>query len=109
MGTMRETIRAEFAKSMVTYEDMPRETWLFDYPAQVFEIIKSNSVQVSLAGTQIAWTNEVTQSFGRLEEGYESALKDYYKKQIGMLNNLITLLLGSLSKGERQKVGKTFY
>ena len=60
---------------------------------------------MSLAGTQIAWTNEVTQSFGRLEEGYESALKDYYKKQIGMLNNLITLLLGSLSKGERQKVG----
>ena len=32
---MRETIRAEFAKSMVTYEDTPRETWLFDYPAQV--------------------------------------------------------------------------
>jgi dynein heavy chain len=60
--------------------------------------------QVSLAGTQISWTNEVTQSFGRLEEGYESALKDYYKKQIGMLNNLITLLLGTLSKGERQKV-----
>ena len=70
--------------------------------------IKSQSVQVSLAGTQIAWTNEVTQSFGRLEEGYESALKDYYKKQIGMLNNLITLLLGSLSKGERQKVGTIF-
>ena len=60
-----------------------------------------------MAGTQIAWTNEVTQSFGRLEEGYESALKDYYKKQIGMLNNLITLLLGSLSKGERQKVVKS--
>ena len=50
----------------------------------------------------------MTQSFGRLEEGYESALKDYYKKQIGMLNNLITLLLGSLSKGERQKVGTIF-
>lgn len=41
MGTMRETIRAEFAKSMVTYEDMPRETWLFDYPAQVVQILKS--------------------------------------------------------------------
>ena len=65
-------------------------------------------------------------AFHRLEEGYENAnqytnnmnivecyvryenaLKDYYKKQIGMLNNLITLLLGSLSKGERQKVEKT--
>ena len=32
------------------------------------------------------------------------ALKDYYKKQIGQLNNLITLLLGSLNKGDRQKV-----
>ena len=35
MGTMRETIRAEFAKAMGTYIDTPRETWLFDYPAQV--------------------------------------------------------------------------
>ena len=63
---------------------------------------------MSLAGTQIAWTNEVTHSFGRLEEGYENALKDYYKKQIGMLNNLITLLLGTLTKGERQKVVSTY-
>ena len=62
---------------------------------------------MSLAGTQIAWTNEVTQAFGGLEEGYENALKDYYKKQIGMLNNLITLLLGSLDKGQRQKVAKS--
>ena len=61
--------------------------------------------QVSLAGTQIWWTSEVSSAFSRLEEGYENALKDYYKKQIGQLNNLITLLLGSLSKGDRQKVG----
>ena len=36
--------------------------------------------------------------------GYERALKDYYKQQISRLNKLITLLLGSLNKGERQKV-----
>ena len=35
---------------------------------------------------------------------YENALKDYYKKQISQLNALIVLLLGSLSKGDRQKV-----
>ena len=40
----------------------------------------------------------------RLEEGYENSLKHYYKKQIGQLNHLITLLLGNLSKGDRQKV-----
>ena len=63
-------------------------------------------------------------AFHRLEEGYENAnqymnninivecyvryenaLKDYYKKQISQLNALIVLLLGSLSKGDRQKVG----
>ena len=110
MATMRETIRVEFSKAMSTYTDMPRETWLFDYPAQVpppHVLLPPARLQVSLAGTQIAWTNEVTQAFGSLEEGYENALKDYYKKQIGMLNNLITLLLGSLDKGERQKVAES--
>jgi dynein heavy chain len=38
-------------------------------------------------------------AFTKLEEGYENAIKDYYKKQIAQLNNLITLLLGSLTKG----------
>jgi len=31
-------------------------------------------------------------------------MKDYSKKQIQQLNNLITLLLGDLSKGDRQKI-----
>ena len=44
-------------------------------------------------------------AFHRLEEGYENALKDYYKKQISQLNALIVLLLGNLSKGDRQKAG----
>ena len=35
-------------KAMRTYEETPREKWLFYYPAQV-----------SLAGTQIWWTSEV--------------------------------------------------
>ena len=93
MDTMRATVRNMLMQAMMTYEETPREKWLFYYPAQV-----------SLAGTQIWWTSEVSSAFSRLEEGYENALKDYYKKQIGQLNNLITLLLGSLSKGDRQKV-----
>ena len=43
-------------------------------------------------------------AFNKLEEGYESAIKDYYKKQIAQLNNLITLLLGKLKKGDRQNI-----
>ena len=93
METMRSTIRHQFKEAMISYEENPREKWLFWYPAQV-----------SLAGTQIFWTSEVSSAFNRLEEGYENSLKDYYKKQIGQLNHLITLLLGNLSKGDRQKV-----
>ena len=48
---------------------------------------------------------QVSSAFARLEEGLENSLKDYYKKQIAQLNNLISLLLGNLSKGDRQKVG----
>ena len=56
---------------------------LFDYPAQV-----------ALCGTQIWWTTEVVLAFGRLEEGYENALKDYYKKQVLVcVKNTVLLFL----------------
>ncbi|OXU27164.1 hypothetical protein TSAR_014516 [Trichomalopsis sarcophagae] len=90
---MRVSIRHYFSDAVVAYEEKPREQWLFDYPAQV-----------SLCGTQIWWTTEVNLAFGRLEEGYDNALKDYLKKQIAQLSTLISLLLGELSKQDRQKV-----
>ena len=43
-------------------------------------------------------------AFARLEEGYENAMKDYYKKQVAQLKTLITMLIGQLSSGDRQKV-----
>lgn len=36
------------SEAVVSYEEKPRDQWLFDYPAQV-----------SLCGTQIWWTTEV--------------------------------------------------
>ena len=67
-------------------------------------VIENFCNQISLAGTQIFWSVEVKRVFEMFSSGYENALKDYYKQQISRLNKLITLLLGSLSKGERQKV-----
>lgn len=93
MDSMRAAIRYYLSDAVVTYEEKPREKWLFDYAAQV-----------ALTTTQIWWTTEVGIAFSRLEEGYENAMKDYSKKQIQQLNNLITLLLGDLSKGDRQKI-----
>ncbi|XP_056673432.1 dynein axonemal heavy chain 9 isoform X2 [Monodelphis domestica] len=93
LNHMRATVRHEMTEGVTAYEEKPREQWLFDYPAQV-----------ALTCTQIWWTTEVGISFARLEEGYESAMKDYYKKQVTQLNTLITMLIGQLSMGDRQKI-----
>ncbi|XP_039201063.1 dynein heavy chain 17, axonemal isoform X2 [Crotalus tigris] len=90
---MQNTLRQLIAEAVVTYEEKPREQWIFDYPAQI-----------ALTCTQIWWTTEVGIAFSRLEEGYENAIKDYNKKQINQLNTLITLLIGSLSPGDRMKI-----
>ncbi|KAF7658249.1 hypothetical protein LDENG_00015570 [Lucifuga dentata] len=90
---MRECIRGHFSEAVSVYEDRSREQWILDFPAQV-----------ALTGSQIWWTNDMELVFKRLEEGFESALKDYNKKQISQLNSLISLLLGELSSGDRQKI-----
>lgn len=93
IDVMRTTLHTLFGMAVSTYDEKPREVWIYDYPAQP-----------ALCGTQIWWTTEVNMAFGRLEEGYENALKDYQKKQIAQLNALISLLLGDLTAGERQKI-----
>ena len=93
LKNMQETVRYQMNESVSSYEDKPREQWLFDFPAQV-----------ALAATQIWWTTDVNMAFGRLEEGYENAIKDYNKKQIQQLNALINLLLSDLTKNDRQKI-----
>lgn len=59
--------------AVAEYEEKPRESWIFDFPAQV-----------ALCGTQIWWTSDVNMAFVRLEEGYENAVKDYFKKQVNV-------------------------
>ncbi|EFA11309.2 dynein beta chain, ciliary [Tribolium castaneum] len=92
-ASMRSTIRHLTGEGVLSYEDKPRDQWLFDFPAQA-----------SLCGTQIWWTTEVNIAFSRLEEGYDNAIRDYYKKQVSQLSTLISLLLGDLTKQDRQKI-----
>ncbi|XP_076016721.1 dynein axonemal heavy chain 11 [Genypterus blacodes] len=91
--SMRECVRGHLSEAVSVYEDKSREQWILDFPAQV-----------ALTGSQIWWTNDMELVFKKLEEGFESALKDYNKKQICQLNSLISLLLGELSSGDRQKI-----
>ena len=70
-STMRECVRAHLAEAVSVYEDRPREQWVLAYPAQV-----------ALTSSQVWWSNDMELVFQRLEEGFESALKDYSKKQV---------------------------
>jgi dynein heavy chain len=80
LDRMRSTILNEMNDSVSGYEEKPHDQWLFDYPAQV-----------ALCGPQIWWSTEVNIAF-RLEEGYENALKDYFKKQVCLRNNQTILV-----------------
>lgn len=91
--TMQATLHKLLEQAVLRYEGKPREQWIFNWPAQT-----------ALCGTQIWWTTEMKLAFEGLEEGYESSLKEYQKKQINQLNNLIMLLLRDLSAGDRQKI-----
>ncbi|XP_034049709.1 dynein heavy chain 9, axonemal [Thalassophryne amazonica] len=93
LETMRCTVRHEMTEAVTAYEDRPREQWLFDYPAQVV-----------LTCTQIWWASDVGMAFAHLEEGCDKAMKKYYKKQVSQLNTLISMLVGQLSPGDRQKI-----
>jgi dynein heavy chain len=78
LETMRATVRHTLGKAVHAYDERPREHWVFDFPAQV-----------ALTGTQIWWTAEVSAAFSKLEEGYDNALKDYYKKHVSIYYNVI--------------------
>nr|CAB3508098.1 unnamed protein product [Spodoptera littoralis] len=54
---MRMTLRDILAHSVKSYEEKPRDEWVFDWPAQP-----------ALVGTQIWWTSETNQAFEKLEE-----------------------------------------
>nr|KAJ3421855.1 hypothetical protein HK105_002054 [Polyrhizophydium stewartii] len=93
VDSMCSTLRHLLGEAVASYEEKPREQWIFDHPAQI-----------TLAGTQIWWTTEVNVAFSRLEEGYENSLKDYYKKQVNQLTALIGLIQGELTRGHRQMI-----
>lgn len=40
--------------------------------------------QVGLTGSQVWWATDVGIAFERVEEGFETALKDYNRKQVAL-------------------------
>jgi dynein heavy chain len=90
---IKMSLRNILSKAMQTYEEKPREKWLLDYPSQIV-----------LVACQIYWTQEVNVVFEQLEENNENAMKDYNRKQITQLTNLIQMVQQPLNPEDRQKI-----
>lgn len=90
---MKSSVRHHISQAVASYDEKPRELWILDHQAQP-----------ALCGTQIWWSSEVNMAFARLEEGFENALREYQKKQVGQLNALIALLRGELDENDRRKI-----
>lgn len=73
--------------------DKPRHEWLFYYPAQTV-----------VTTTQIYWTEETETALEDLSGGQEDAVKRYLAVCDQRLQELIKLVLGQLSKGDRVKI-----
>lgn len=77
---MRYTLRDIFEHSVKSYEDKPRDEWVFDWPAQP-----------ALVGTQIWWTTETNQAFEKLEEGNNKNRLRIIYATIYFYNNMFIL------------------
>ena len=43
LATMKETVHYQMGEAADSYEEKPREQWIFDFPAQVRDLITHNS------------------------------------------------------------------
>jgi dynein heavy chain len=94
---MRTTLKIKMQDGYTTaglWEvEKPRHEWLFYYPAQTV-----------VTTTQIYWTEETETALDDLSGGQEDAIKRYLNVCDTRLGELIKLVLGSLSKGDRVKI-----
>jgi dynein heavy chain len=89
----QETLRWVLQECLTAYEDKPRTEWLYDFCAQMVIVV-----------ARIVFTEEVNIAFEQLEDGNESSLKEFSKKQVEMLGILTEQVLKDLSKNDRRKV-----
>eukprot|EP01084_Bolivina_argentea_P009096 17033_1 len=94
---MRQTLREILAKAKFSADqwelEKPRHEWLYDYCAQV-----------ALTASQIIWTEETDSQFEGLEDGNETAMKDFAKVCVERLHEQIKLVRTPLNKRDRTKI-----
>eukprot|EP00117_Sycon_ciliatum_P023820 scpid1450/ scgid20157/ Dynein heavy chain 3, axonemal; Axonemal beta dynein heavy chain 3; Ciliary dynein heavy chain 3 len=87
--TMIDSVRAVTAESRLTYADTDRSKWVLTWPGQVVLCI-----------TSMYWTAEVTQAIQK-----QGGLKAYLEVSNRQIDDIVELVRGKLSKGNRTTLG----
>eukprot|EP00741_Cyanophora_paradoxa_P016051 tig00000042_g15496.t1 len=90
---MRDALRVRLQEGAASYDEKPRERWVFDHCAQLVVVV-----------SRIMYTQEVTYAFAAFEDGNEGALREYNRKQQSQLNNLSDIIMQDLSDNDRRKL-----
>nr|SYZ35238.1 PtDNAH9b [Paramecium tetraurelia] len=99
IDSMIDTLRELAKKSFGCYDSktcqlqMDRKTWIDQDPAQIALLVNN-----------IMWSVQVEEAFGKIANGDMNALKDYYKRSVEALTELIRFVRGDLTKSLRQKL-----
>eukprot|EP00754_Rhynchopus_humris_P020205 Rhum_TRINITY_DN14684_c0_g1::Rhum_TRINITY_DN14684_c0_g1_i4::g.107697::m.107697/K10408/DNAH; dynein heavy chain, axonemal len=90
---MFDTIKNSILDGHSSYVESPRVEWVMKrgYPGQTIIVV-----------TRIWFTSECEQAFAQLEDGNETALKDFFKQQEGQIRGLINMVLGKITSNERK-------
>ena len=89
---MFRTIKDSIMEGYTTYVESPRNEWIMKkgYPCQTIVV-----------ASRIWFTQECEEAFAQLEDGNETALKEFGKQQQTQISGLILLVLTNLTKNER--------
>ena len=95
LDVSRSTLKERLAEAASSaYDTAQRPQWII-----------ANIAQIGLSAVSIQWNKEVNTAFKQLEEGLESAMKDYNAKQNKQLEDLINLIRdGNLNSLNRKKI-----
>lgn len=69
---------------------MPRKQWIERDPAQITLLVNN-----------IIWSNNVEECFTKISNGDMNSMKDFYKKNVELLTELIRFVRGDLVKPMR--------
>jgi dynein heavy chain len=93
MEHVASSLRTQLFEALQAYIEVPRERFLTDA-----------SAQHAITTSQVWWTSDVNAAFERLEQGNETAVKEYVATVMGGLEGLSRMVLGELTKQLRIKI-----